>query len=408
MKLASDLGQLTYCTNIHAGEPLDDVMQSLADFLPGIKSRVCPDAAFGVGLRLGATAADALGDPEALAGLKALLAAGNYYVFTLNGFPYGAFHGQPVKDGAYRPDWADPERLRYTNHLADLLVQIMAPESSGSISTVPGSFKPWAQGNVDRITAHLIDHVAHLVQLHRTTGQSISLALEPEPFCFLETIDESVAYFKEHLFASPAIEQLIAATGINHSQAEQALHHHIGICYDVCHAAVEFESAADSLREIRQAGIGIGKLQLSSALRLATVDAAGLERIRSFDEPVYLHQVVQKKGKEIQRFADISDALMQAESAIGSEWRVHFHVPVFLPELPEFDTTQSFLAEILALHRQQKISDHLEVETYTWDVLPPGLRSVALDEAIARELNWVLSQLGQPAVMSAQNPEAAG
>ncbi len=393
MKLADGLGHLTYCTNIHAGEPLDEVIASLGRYVPGIKQSVCKDQPFGIGLRLGGQAAKELERPGAIELLAQTLQENDCYVFTLNGFPYGAFHGQPVKEGAYRPDWADPVRLSYTNTLADILAQLLPDEQRGTISTVPGTFKPWASGNLDAITSNLVSHVAHLVQLRRDTGKSISLALEPEPFCFLETIQETVDYFKDHLFSQAAVAQLVRLSGLNEVGAAGALREHLSVCYDVCHAAVEFEDPKQSVVDLKSAGIEIGKLQLSSALRIATLDKASLLAIQGFDEPVYLHQVVQRHAGELTRFDDIPKAVVQADGASGAEWRCHFHVPVFLEQLEAFGTTQQFLADILEMHKQQPISGHLEVETYTWDVLPERYRGVEVSTAIARELNWVKQQL---------------
>ncbi len=396
---ARDLGHLTYCTNIHAGEPLDDVMSSLARHLPAIKSAVAPGQAFGVGLRLGHAAAQGLREPEKLAELKAFLAAGGYYVFTLNGFPYGAFHGRAVKEDVYLPDWSDPQRLAYTNHLADILSELLPAGQSGSVSTVPCTFKAWAPGRLDAIDEHLIRHVAHLVGIAQRTGQTISLALEPEPDCFLQTIDEAVSYFRTHLFGRAAVARLASLAGLSRAAAQDALHRHIGVCYDVCHAAVEFEDAKASIAELRGAGILIAKLQLSSALRIGSFDAQSASHLAAFVEPVYLHQVVQRCKGELRRFVDLPQALSAAQTpgdtGPGAEWRVHFHVPIVLEQLQHFGTTQAFLAEILALHRAEPISQHLEVETYTWDVLPPEYRSADLSASIARELNWVKARLLQ-------------
>jgi sugar phosphate isomerase/epimerase len=397
MRIASgkDLGHLTYCTNIHAGEPLAEVMAGLARHLPAIKSAVAQDQALGVGLRLGHQAAEGLRDPAALAGLKRFLAEGGYYVFTLNGFPYGAFHGRAVKEDAYKPDWSDPARLAYTDHLADLLGALLPSGQEGSVSTVPCTFKPWAEGRMDVITEHLIRHVAHLVGIANKTGQTIALALEPEPYCHLETIDETVAFFNERLFARAGVARLAALSGLGAAEAEAAMRRHIGVCYDVCHAAVEFEDPKASIALLRANGIRIAKLQLSSALKVASLDAQSAQHLAAFAEPVYLHQVVQKSNGTLRRFVDLPQALAEAGRAAGAEWRVHFHVPVFLEQMTHFGTTQAFLAEILGLHRAEPISPHLEVETYTWDVLPESYRKVDLSSAIARELNWVKGQLEQ-------------
>ncbi|MEJ2174033.1 MAG: metabolite traffic protein EboE [bacterium] len=397
MRLAGerDLGHLTYCTNIHAGEPFDEVMASLARHLPEIKSGAANDQAMGVGLRLGNAAATRLREPGALAELKAFLAAGGYYVFTLNGCPYGAFHGRSVKEDAYKPDWSDPLRLSYTDFLADVLCALLPEGLAGSVSTVPCTFKPWAEGRLESITEHLIRHVAHLVDIEQRTGKPIALALEPEPYCYLETIAEAVAFFNERLFSKPGIGRLAALTGRSLSEAEALMRAHIGVCYDVCHAAVEFEDPKASVAALRANGISIGKLQLSSALRIAALDAQSARQLAEFDEPVYLHQVVERANGVLRRFVDLPQALAESAAAAGAEWRVHFHVPIFLEQMAHFGTTQSFLAEILALHRAEPISPHLEVETYTWDVLPATYRSVGLSAAIARELNWVKAQLTQ-------------
>jgi sugar phosphate isomerase/epimerase len=393
---ASDLGHLTYCTNIHAGEPLADVMASLARHLPGVKAQVSPERPFGVGLRLGAAAAASLAEPGALAQLKRFLADGGYYVFTLNGFPYGAFHGRAVKEDAYKPDWSDPARLDYTNRLADILSELLPAGEEGSVSTVPCTFKPWAPGRLEAITEHLLRHVAHLVGIAARTGQAISLALEPEPCCFLETIEESVAFFKERLFAREAVARLAALTGLSAPLAEAAMRRHIGVCYDVCHAAVEFEDPQESIARLRAAGIRIGKLQLSSALRIVALDEASARQLAAFAEPVYLHQSVQRANGALTRYVDLPQALAEGGAQAGAELRVHFHVPVFLEKMEHFGTTQAFLAQILAQHRAEPISQHLEVETYTWDVLPKAYRTAELSAAIARELDWVKAQLLAP------------
>jgi sugar phosphate isomerase/epimerase len=390
---AGDLGHLTYCTNIHAGEALAEVMAGLARHLPAIKAAVSPDRPFGVGLRLGHRAAEGLRDAGALAELKRFLAAGGYYVFTINGFPYGAFHGGAVKENAYRPDWSEPERLAYTNHLADLLATLLPPGEAGSVSTVPCTFKPWVAGRLAAIVENLIRHVAHLAALRERSGQSIALALEPEPFCYLETIEETVEFFQQQLYSRQGVARLASLAGLSAAAAEAALRRHIGVCYDVCHAAVEFEDPGQSVAQLRAAGIPIGKLQLSSALRVASLDADSARHLASFAEPVYLHQTVERSGGALRRYADLPQALGAA--AAGAELRVHFHVPVFLDKMEHFGTTQAFLAEILALHRAEPISPHLEVETYTWDVLPAAYRKADLGSAIARELNWVKGRLLQ-------------
>ncbi len=396
MRLANPaLGHLTYCTNIHAAEHWPDVLASLQRNLPEIKAECSPDKPLGVGLRIAASAADSLKDSATLEELKALL-GNDYYVFTINGFPYGTFHGKEVKENAYAPDWSESARLEYTNSLADLLGELLPEGLEGSVSTVPGTFKPWAAAEPERVTVvvnNLIGHAAHLVKLHQRTGKIISLALEPEPYCLLETIAETVDFFTQYLFGNQAVKQLSRLTGLSNGEAQHALRRHLGVCYDVCHAAVEFEDPRGSVDALRSAGIKISKLQLSSALKMSKVDGETETLLRPFDEPVYLHQVVQNSNGELKRFVDLHDALAQADRAMGAEWRIHFHVPIFLPKMQDFDTTQNFLCEILKLHKVEPISPHLEVETYTWNVLPEHYRGVKVSKAIVRELSWVTDRL---------------
>ena len=414
MRLGGDgaLGHLTYCTNIHAAEHWEDVQAGLARYLPAIKRAISPNAPMGVGLRLAASAAKSLADPANFEALRALLGR-DYYVFTINGFPYGTFHGQPVKDGAYQPDWSAPERLAYTNLLADQLAVLLPNTVTGTISTVPCTFKPWLESSPNReallgaIVEHLLQHVAHLVKLHERTGKTIVLALEPEPFCLLETIDETIAFFESSLFCEAPAMRLAAIANLGRAAAEESLHRHLGVCYDVCHAAVEFENPVANVANLRAAGIDIAKLQLSSALKINTVDATTAAALRPFDEPVYLHQTMQRRNGHVTRFVDLANALDSIEEAMGAEWRSHFHVPIFLENMEHFSTTQDFLREILALHRESPISTHLEVETYTWDVLPEQYRSVDLGSAIARELAWVRTRLEDPSTNGTPDTHAA-
>jgi hypothetical protein len=266
----------------------------------------------------------------------------------------------------------------------------------GSISTVPGAFKPNAATPeaIARIVDLLIRHVAHLVKVERDTGRRIALALEPEPCCLLETIGETVAFFGEHLYSRRAATSLASLAGLEAHEAERALRRHLGVCLDLCHAAVEFEDPAECLGALAGAGIPIVKMQVTAGLRIPRVTVDTVAALQSFAEPVYLHQVVERAPGALRRYVDI-DAACASETWRGGdcEWRVHFHVPVFMEELDGFSSTQPFVREMLARHRQQARTPHLEVETYTWAVLPAQAREVSIEEAIARELLWVQGKL---------------
>jgi sugar phosphate isomerase/epimerase len=394
MQLAGGLSELTYCSNIHPGEDWPAIARVLATHVPAVKARVSPDAPMGVGLRLAAVAAEALRAPAALAELRDLLAANDLYVFTVNGFPYGPFHGTRVKEDVYQPDWRTEERVRYTDALTDLLAELTPEGGFASLSTVPGTFKPLARGNEPAMAERMIRSAAHMAKVAGETGRTVALAIEPEPFCFLETIAETVAFFEQHLFGEHAVSRMGQLAGLDRRAAATALRRHLGLCYDVCHAAVEFEDAAASFQALERAEIPVHKLQLSAALRVPGVTATARDALRAFAEPTYLHQVIGRTPEgSVVRHVDLPEALARGAAADGEEWRIHFHVPIFIGDMERFATTQNFLDEVLALHRARPLSRHLEVETYTWDVLPDAYRGVSVDEAIARELNWVRERL---------------
>ena len=396
MKLPDDLGTLTYCLNIHPTQTWAEARAAIAGPLAAVKRAVSPDRSFAAGLRFSAEVMDELAKPDARGDLAELLAGGDLDPVTMNGFPYGPFHGVQVKENVYLPDWRSNDRLDYTNALADLLAEVNPEGTFISLSTVPGAFRPLGQGAEAEMAANYVKSVSHCVDIERKTGQHIALAIEPEPCCFLETIAETATYFTTYLYGADAVDQLVALTGVARADAPALLRRHLGLCYDVCHAAVEFEDPAGSIALLRDADIPVHKLQLSSALRVPQGNPEARAALAAFNEPTYLHQLISRSADgTLRRFVDLPDALAEGGAADGDEWRVHFHVPLFIDTLPVFGTTQGFLSEILAIHRKTPISPHLEIETYTWDVLPPEMRTSSVEDAIARELRWVLAELGQ-------------
>lgn len=387
---------LTYCTNIHADETWDAIIESLNAHVPSIKEQVSPDRPMGLGLRLSAIAAQELSEPGVLADFRAFLTMHGLYVFTINAFPYGPFHGTRVKENVYQPDWLQPERLAFTDRVAEILAALLPEGGVGSISTVPGTFKPLGQqaGAPEKIARNIVRHAATLIGIRRRTGREIVLALEPEPCCFLETIEETIAFFRDHLHGDTAAAAVAERTGLDLVAARRALRQHVGVCYDICHGAVEFEESRAAFAEFDRADIRVAKLQLSSALRLPKVDGTTEQMLSAFDDGVYLHQVVQQRDGAITRWVDLGPAFeaLRAGKA-GGEWRVHCHVPIFLEKAGAFHSTQQTLKAALARVRERFVAPHLEVETYTWDVLPAHLRQGSRADAIAREMQWVLGEL---------------
>jgi hypothetical protein len=384
---------LTYCLNIHPAETWEEMRAALCGPVLRVRDGFSPDRPFPIGLRISARALHDLKDPRARADLRELLNVERLEAITVNGFPYGRFHGTRVKEEVYRPDWRETERLRYTADLAALMAELVPPGTTVTLSTVPGCFRPLAEAAEEEIADRFLQAAAYLVALEQETGVRVALAIEPEPACLLETIAETCLFFEERLYSPDARKRFSTLTGLSTAQAADALPRHLGLCYDVCHAAVEFEDPAESVALLRSAGVPVHKLQLSAALRVPEGNRYTREALKAFDEPTYLHQVVSRKGGSLSRYNDLPEALARGADADGEEWRVHFHVPIFLKDLGAFESTRDFLAEILALHRAQSISEHLEVETYTWDVLPEELRRQSVDQAILRELHWVEDQL---------------
>lgn len=384
MKLAHGL-HLAYCTNVHRGNGWAETFAMLERHTDVVRQRVAPDEPYAIGLRLGADAARELAEPATLLAFRRWLDAHQSYVFTINGFPYGSFHGTRVKEQVYTPDWSSPERLRYTTQLFDLLAELVPAGVPGSVSTVPGSFKGFDLDARQRtaIYDHLAACARHIEAVSDRTGLDLSLGLEPEPLCLFETTAETVAFFEAWAAHDPEAARWRQVIGVN---------------YDCCHLAVEFEDATRALDRLAAAGLRLSKLHLSSALRV-TPDAAGRAALGAFVEPTYLHQVVAARagaddGEVRRRYVDLPDALAD-EAAIGEdeEWRVHFHVPLHAsPGTPFRDTRDHIDGALDWLAAHPGACAHLEMETYTWEVLPPALR-LGIEDQLVREYAWTLDAM---------------
>lgn len=374
---------LTYCLNIHPGESWADCAQALQEHTLAVRAAVAPGRPFGVGLRLGARAARELARRHHLLALRDMLARHDLYAFTINGFPYGPFHGRPVKEQVYQPDWRDPARAAYTCLLADLLADVLPRGVSGSISTVPVGFGADFARREERRAAsrHLLACARHLAALETMTGHEIHLGLEPEPACVLETADDALAFFAElQEEAGPAEAELVRR--------------HLGICLDTCHAALAFEDPAETWDRYVAAGLRISKVQISAALACDGGEPARVA-LQPFVEPVYLHQV---RGRDragaVRRWTDLPEALADPAWSAQQQVRVHFHVPVcWAGRAPLRSTADTLSAGFWARLRSGACS-HLEIETYTYDVMPAELRQATVAASIQREFAWVLDRLG--------------
>jgi hypothetical protein len=398
MDLGNGLGHLTYSTLVHPGDTWEEMRDSVATYMPVVKRNVAPDRPLGLSLRLsGASIATLVGDPEERKAFLEYLRSEDLYVYTVNAFPYGPFKGRDVMEEVYEPDWTTEERTRYTTGVADVLVDITEPDVEPSIQSAPLAFRPKVTGDayVEAFTTNLLRVVAHLVQLERRTGRRVKLALEPEPFCFLETTEETVRYFEEHVYSAPALRQLAVLTGLPVSEAEGLVRRHLGVVFDIGHQSVAFEDITSALELLVAAGIPIFKLQEAAALWVPEVTADGVEALRRFTDTIYLSQTTERRDGTTTRYLNLGDAIAgwEADPRGTREWRTHFHVPVFLDEIGGFRTTRAGIQDALRLHAQTPLSDHLEIETYTWDVLPAQLKTGDITDYVTREIEWVRDEL---------------
>ena len=395
---------LSYCSNIHPGESWEATLENLKKYIPEVKERLEVDQPFGIGLRLSHEASLVLQNADQLADFKKWLETENAYVFTLNGFPYGDFHRTTVKDQVHFPDWTTTDRRDYTIRSFQILAQLLPDVQDGGISTSPVSYRHWFKSDAELnagmevATRHLLEVVAELAHIKSQTGKSLHLDIEPEPDGILENSDEMVWLFSDWLL--PIGKPWLAdKLNISEEQAEQVLKEHIQVCYDVCHFAIVYEKPADTFAKFEKAGIKIGKIQISAALRVLIPHepaARDLLKVKllPFEESTYLHQVVAKrKDGTMNSYSDLPEALKVLDTTDEEEWRIHFHVPVFLDNYGALASTQDQISIVLnEILKNPFLTNHLEVETYTWEVLPEDTR-LSLGESISRELAWVIEKL---------------
>ncbi|HZL13915.1 MAG TPA: metabolite traffic protein EboE, partial [Verrucomicrobiae bacterium] len=353
MKLNHNL-HLAYCTNIHRGETWRETFDSLKNCTLAVREKICPRSPFAIGLRLSNQAAIELSERAAILEFQKWLGKNSCYVFTINGFPYGRFHGERVKEQVYAPDWTSPERLAYTNLLFDLLAKVLPEGIEGSVSTVPGSFKEFISSREQEklIRKNLWRCVEHISRVCEKSKRRLHLGLEPEPLCLLENSAETIQFFGQLR---------------DGHENDPRLGEFLGVNYDCCHFAVEFEEPKNAFAALQNAGIKISKIHLSSALKTKTTKAARAA-LKVFADDVYLHQVVERdETGKLKFFRDLPDALefanrkSQIANRKPAEWRIHFHVPLHAPAIAPFESTNDHLLGVLDLLAENpELCSHLE------------------------------------------------
>lgn len=381
MKLSHGL-HLAYCTNIHRGQTWTETWDGLKRFTLAVRDRVSVGREYAIGLRLSDQASRELSDRQQLLAFQRWLEREKCYVFTVNGFPYGQFHGARVKEQVYAPDWTTEERLTYTCRLFDLLSALLPPGMEGSVSTVPCSYKEFIHSpeQEEAMRSNLWRCVEHIA------GTNLHLGLEPEPLCYLETSQETVEFLERMRADRPK---------------DDRLDRHLGVNYDTCHLAVEFEEPADVLRRFKEHRIRVSKLHLSSALKVQSSPAAR-EALRAFADDIYFHQVIEREPDgRLNRYKDLDAALARGNN--NREWRIHFHIPLHSPATKLFaNTTDHLLGVLDALRQNPTLCSHLEMETYTWEVMPPDMKNRDVVDQLAGEYDWTLKHLAERGFTRAQ------
>ncbi|MFI6024241.1 metabolite traffic protein EboE [Amycolatopsis magusensis] len=354
---------ISYCTNVHPAEDLGGILAQLDRYSVPVREEYGEDR-LGVGLWLAAPVARGLAeDQAALAKFRAELDARGLGVCTLNAFPYGGFHDEVVKQAVYHPKWTEPARLRYTLDCVTVLSGLLDEDAAyGSISTLPLAWRePWTPLDDAAATTALTELTSVLAQSERP----VRLAVEPEPGCVLDTVADALGWLSGRI--DPA---------------------HIGLCLDTCHLAVSFADPAATLRQIADAGLDVVKVQASAALHVADPAADDAKAaLAAFAEPRYLHQV-----RELAEDGTVlaSDDLPEASAELPAHgpWRVHFHMPLHAAPPAPLTSTTDVLTTVFA---ELAGEPHIEVETYTWSVLPGGGDDLA--GGIAAELRWARDTL---------------
>ena len=375
---------LAYCTNIHRGEGWNETFHGLNEYTLKVKEKVSQSDPFAIGLRLGYKAALELSETGSgnLDEFIKWLDHNNCYIFSINGFPYGQFHGSRVKEQVYSPDWTFDSRVEYTNLLFDILAEILPSGMSGSVSTLPGSFKEFIQDDTQQGNV-IIENLArcgkHINDLIEKTGKDLHLGLEPEPLGWFENTPETLSFFKRF-------------RNIHGDEFDNV----IGVNYDTCHLAIEYENAKESLLLLKNNNIKISKIHLSSALKLKP-NQQTVDSLKEYQDDVYLHQVIARlQNGDLIRFKDLPDAIENflKGDCNDDEWRVHFHIPLHASPDSLFDDTRDHIKDTLSvLSSDPEMCKHLEMETYTWEVLPNSMQSNSVVDQLSLEYDWTLNSL---------------
>lgn len=387
-----------YCTNVHAGRDYSTALDNIRKHSFAVRKHLTNNQPLGIGLWFSEKAATEAIGLHQLDKLKQELEANHIVPYTMNGFPQGDFHSPVVKHNVYLPTWWHPERLSYTLQLIQILDALLPAGQLGSISTLPiswGSPRPTNE-QLTQAARHLLHIANHLKRTEETSGRRIVIAIEPEPGCFI-TDNASLRQFFSDFLSSPSISEADAQTARTY----------LTVCHDVCHAAVMAEDQLAEMIAHAQQGIQIGKVQVSSAIQIdwhllnLEQREQALKQLAGFAEDRYLHQthvITEENGSVLHEDLPILLRKLPATEELRGQWRIHFHVPIYLDQFGQLGSTRNEINRCLQiLHKEPtsgvRFTGHYEVETYAWGVLPEYLRVSDLSEGIANEVQWLSNAL---------------
>lgn len=371
---------LVYCLNVFPGDGIDRYADEILPAMQRVRSAMGMSETFGLGLFLDGNTMKTLQVPAERERFLACVREYGFSVPTCNAFPMQPFHGQPVKQDVYTPDWRSRERLVHTLHTAELLANFLPEGGEGSVSTAPGAYYSYGNHPEDRaqIVKHLREAADALHGLEERTGRCVHLGVEPEPDGMLESTEDFISFYEDELLCAGK---------------EDRIRRHLGICFDTCHLAIQFENLTESVARFRSAGIRLSKVHISAALECSNTPEA-LHQLAAFEEPVYLHQTrLHRPDGVVMGWPDLKPALHELPKRGAGTVRVHFHVPVDDPDLGGLQSTSHLLDPAFFRAALDAGCTIFEVETYTFHVIPEHRRVGGLEEQMVRELSWAAARL---------------
>lgn len=393
---------ITYCSNIYSGDTWQDIFLNLKKNIPEISSKVAQTKAFGIGLRLSNNAAIQMLENDNILIFQQWLNTNNYYVATINGFVYGNFYNTSIKNKVYKPDWTTLERANFNFTLIEILSKLCPIGGDVGFSTSPLDYKFGLHKKNDKsfndlTLEYLVQLIKKLIYIEKKEGKTIHIDFEPEADCLLEKISDIVNFFENLLLVDLALK-LTNELNISLTEAKTYIFRHLRICYDICHQAVQFEDHLKNFEILSKSGIKIGKIQLSSALEInvkpnTLIDL--IDDLNKFKDKIYLHQVVIKSfDGSFNKYRDLPEALENFEDNNESFWRIHYHLPIFAKKYNNFLTTSEEIKTVINFLKTSSITSCLEIETYTWEILPEELK-LNLTQSIVREYEWIIEQFNE-------------